>query len=217
MAAIMGIQVIHVLTHDSIGLGEDGPTHQPVEHLSSLRLIPNVSLWRPCDTVESAIAWQMSLEHRTGPSCLVFSRQKLPFQQRSVEQINAIRRGAYVLKDSGGEPEVILIATGSEVSLAMAAASQLEQQRHKIRVVSMPSVDVFEAQDAEYRDSVMPATVNKRIVIEAGASGLWYKYVGLEGKVIGLDRFGDSAPAEILFDYLGFSESKVVNQIKAML
>jgi len=206
MAALMRVRNIFVYTHDSIGLGEDGPTHQPVEHASSLRLIPNMSLWRPCDGVETAVAWRAALERRDGPTSLLLSRQKLGHQARSDEQIDAIARGGYVLVDGDGPPELIIIATGSEVDLAVQAA-----KRHsaRIRVVSMPSCDVFDAQDRAYREQVLPPAVDKRIAIEAGVSPQWYKYVGWSGRIIGLDRFGESAPYAEVFEHLGFTVDHV--------
>ncbi len=216
MAAIMGLRSLFVLTHDSIGLGEDGPTHQPVEHLWSLRLIPGMSLWRPCDAVESAVAWKVAVERADGPSCLVFSRQKLPHQNRDQLQLANIRRGAYVLRDCESEPEAILIATGSEVSLAMGAAAELESRGRRVRVVSMPSVDTFEAQDAAYRESVLPAAVSRRVVVEAGVTAPWYRYAGLGGRVIGLDRFGESAPGNTLLAHFGFTADNVVQVVETL-
>lgn len=213
MSALMRAHVIHVYTHDSIGLGEDGPTHQPVEHLASLRLIPHNDVWRPCDAVESAACWKAAIGRRDGPSCLVFSRQSLPHQSRDAGQVAAIERGGYVLKDSRGVPRVILIATGSEVALAMAAAAQLGDT---VRVVSMPSSDVFDRQDRQWREAVLPAGVRKRVAIEAGASGLWRKYVGLDGAVIGLDGYGASAPGSELFTHLGFSVERIVETVRAL-
>jgi transketolase len=210
MAALMKLRNIFVYTHDSIGLGEDGPTHQPVEHASSLRLIPNMSVWRPCDGVETAVAWQAAVERRDGPTGLLLSRQKLAHQARTPEQVANISRGGYVLLDSDGTPEVIVIATGSEVNLAVQAAGRWPG---RVRVVSMPSCDVFEAQDADYREQVLPADVTRRIAIEAGVTPLWYKYVGAGGRIIGLDRFGESAPAADLFEYLGFTVDKVARVI----
>jgi transketolase len=207
MSALMGARSIHVYTHDSIGLGEDGPTHQPIEHLASLRYIPHNDVWRPCDAVESAVAWRAAIERREGPSCLVFSRQNLPHQSRDTAQVAAIARGGYVLKDSVGAPEIILIATGSEVSLAMEAAAQLGE---KTRVVSMPSTDVFDRQDAAYRESVLPNACRKRIAIEAGVRDFWHKYVGLDGAVVGMDGYGASAPAEKLFAHFGITIDAVV-------
>jgi len=213
MSALMGAHAIHVYTHDSIGLGEDGPTHQPIEHMASLRYIPNNDLWRPCDAVESAACWKAAILRSDGPSCLVFSRQNLAHQQRNEQQVADIARGGYVLKDSNGAPEVILIATGSEVGLAMDAAAQLGD---KVRVVSMPSTNVFDRQDAEYRESVLPRDCRKRVAIEAGVTGFWHKYVGLDGAVIGIDDFGASAPAEKLFPEFGFTVEKVVEAARAL-
>jgi transketolase len=213
MSALMGARAIHVYTHDSIGLGEDGPTHQPVEHMASLRYIPGNDVWRPCDAVESAVSWKAAIERRDGPACLVFSRQNLPHQARSDAQVAAIARGGYVLKDSAGAPEIILIATGSEVGLAMDAAAQLGD---KVRVVSMPSTDVFDRQDAAYRESVLPASCRKRIAIEAGTADFWRKYVGLDGAVVGMETFGASAPAEALFPEFGFTVDAVVAAARAL-
>jgi transketolase len=213
MSALMGARAVHVYTHDSIGLGEDGPTHQPIEHLASLRYIPHNDVWRPCDAVESAVAWRAAIERRDGPSCLVFSRQNLPHQPRNDAQIADIARGGYVLKDSAGTPELILIATGSEVGLAMDAAGQLGDG---VRVVSMPSTNVFDRQDAAYRESVLPRAVRRRVAIEAGVTDFWRKYVGLDGAVIGIDRFGASAPAEKLFPHFGFTVEKVVEAAKGI-
>ncbi|HSG61022.1 MAG TPA: transketolase [Pseudomonadales bacterium] len=210
MAALMKIRNIFVYTHDSIGLGEDGPTHQPVEQTASLRCTPNLSTWRPCDTVESAVAWKYAIERQDGPSALIFTRQNLPHQQRSVQQVADIARGAYILSDCQGEPELILIATGSEVGLAMDAAAALRDKGHAVRVVSMPSADVFDAQDAEYRQAVLPVEVASRIAIEAGHENFWYKYVGLDGRVIGMTTFGESAPAGQLFEEFGFTVDNVL-------
>ena len=213
MSALMHAHAIHVYTHDSIGLGEDGPTHQPVEHLAALRYIPGNDVWRPCDAVESAMAWKAAIERRDGPSCLVFSRQNLAHQPRSEAQVAAIARGGYVLKDSAGAPELILVATGSEVGLAMEAAARLGD---KVRVVSMPSTDVFDRQDAAYRESVLPAACRKRVAIEAGTSDFWRKYVGLDGAVVGMDSFGASAPADALFPEFGFTVDAVVAAARAL-
>jgi transketolase len=210
MAALMKIRNIFVYTHDSIGLGEDGPTHQPVEQTASLRCTPNLSTWRPCDTVESAVAWKHAIERQDGPSALIFTRQNLPHQQRSVQQLADIARGGYILSDCEGEPALILIATGSEVGLAMDAAEVIRGQGHAVRVVSMPSADVFDAQDAEYRQAVLPVEVASRIAIEAGHENFWYKYVGLDGRVIGMTTFGESAPAGQLFEEFGFTVDNVV-------
>ena len=212
MSALMGARAIHVYTHDSIGLGEDGPTHQPIEHLASLRAIPHNDVWRPCDAVESAAAWKCAVERADGPSCLVFSRQTLAHQPRDAAQVTAIARGGYVLKDSVGVPDLILIATGSEVGLAMDAAAKLGDG---VRVVSMPSTDVFDRQNAAYRESVLPDACRKRVAIEAGITDFWRKYVGLDGAVVGIDRFGASAPAEVLFEHFGFTVDKVVEAARA--
>ena len=216
MSALMKLPVIYVFTHDSIGLGEDGPTHQPVEHSASMRLIPNLSLWRPADTVESAVAWRLAAESTDQPFSMVFSRQTLPFQQRSEQQIEDIKKGGYVLKDANGDADVILIATGSEIGLAMDSAVELEKDGVAVRVVSMPSVDFFAAQDQDYRDAVLPPKITKRVAIEAGATAAWYQYVGLNGAVIGMDRFGESAPANELFEYFGFTVDNVVKTVKSL-
>ncbi|CAA9330686.1 MAG: Transketolase [uncultured Lysobacter sp.] len=213
MSALMGAHAIHVYTHDSIGLGEDGPTHQPIEHLASLRYIPENDVWRPCDAVESAVAWKQAIVRNSGPSCLVFSRQNLPHQPRSEQQLKDIARGGYVLRDGGASPRIILIATGSEVGLATQAAEQLGDD---VRVVSMPSTDVFDRQDAAYRESVLPRDVRRRVAIEAGVTGFWHKYVGLDGVVIGIDSFGASAPAEKLFPHFGFTVERVVEAANAL-
>jgi transketolase len=213
MSALMGAHAIHVYTHDSIGLGEDGPTHQPVEHLASLRCIPRNDVWRPCDAVESAVAWKVAIERADGPSCLVFSRQNLVHQPRNDAQVATIARGGYVLKDSDGEPELILIATGSEVGIAMQAAADLGDG---VRVVSMPSSDVFDRQDEGYRESVLPKACRRRVAIEAGVSDFWRKYVGLDGAVVGIDTFGASAPIEALMPHFGFTVDGVVAAAKAL-
>ena len=215
MAALMKIRSIFVYTHDSIGLGEDGPTHQPIEQIPTLRLIPNMVVWRPCDGVESAVAWARAIERKDGPSCLIFSRQGLPHQARSDAQIANISRGGYILKDCDGTPEVIIIATGSEVQLAMGAAEQLSGK--KIRVVSMPSTNLFDAQDAAYRESVLPSAVTKRVAVEAAVTDGWYKYVGLNGKVVGINRFGESAPDKALFKEFGFTVENVVKAVESVL
>ncbi|GEN29704.1 transketolase [Halovibrio variabilis] len=217
MASLMGQQVIYVFTHDSIGLGEDGPTHQPIEQLTSLRTTPNLNTWRPCDAVETAAAWDAALKRHSGPTALVLSRQNLAHQQRTKAQLAAIQNGAYVLKDSEGTPELILIATGSEVALAMDAAAELEQQGKAVRVVSMPSAYRFNGQDAEYRESVLPKAVTKRIAIEAAHADYWYKYVGLDGRVIGMTTYGESAPAGDLFKHFGFTVENVVKQANELL
>ncbi len=217
MAALMKQRAIHVYTHDSIGLGEDGPTHQPVEQIANLRQTPNMSTWRPCDTVETAVAWQAALNRADGPTALILSRQNLPCQPRSSEQVDQIARGGYVLVDCDGTPELILIATGSEVELAVRAAAELKTEGRRVRVVSMPSTDVFDAQPAEYRNAVLPLDVPARIAIEAAWAEYWYKYVGLDGRVIGMTTFGESAPAAELFREFGFTVENVVAQARELL
>ncbi|EOI0109998.1 transketolase [Vibrio cholerae] len=217
MAALMKVQNIQVYTHDSIGLGEDGPTHQPVEQIASLRMTPNMSTWRPCDQVESAMAWKLAIERKDAPSALIFSRQNLAQQPRSAEQVANIAKGGYILKDCAGQPELILIATGSEVELAVAAYEQLSAEGKAVRVVSMPSTDAFDKQDAAYREAVLPAAVTKRIAIEAGIADFWYKYVGFGGRIIGMTSFGESAPAGELFKLFGFTTENVVKQAKELL
>lgn len=217
MAALMKIRSILVFTHDSIGLGEDGPTHQPIEQTATLRLIPNMSVWRPCDAVESAVAWKMAIKRQTGPSSLIFSRQNLPHQERTVEQLELIERGGYILINCEGTPDAIIIATGSEVELAVGAANQLKATGKKIRVVSMPSTDVFDAQEDAYRESVLPAKVTARVAVEAGVTDGWLKYVGLSGKVIGINRFGESAPAGALFKEFGLTVDNVVKAVESVL
>ncbi|CAI1059351.1 Transketolase 1 [Serratia entomophila] len=217
MAALMKLRNVFVYTHDSIGLGEDGPTHQPVEQLASLRVTPNMSTWRPCDQVESAIAWQYGIERNDGPTTLVFSRQNLTQQPRSAEQLANVYRGGYVLKDCAGTPELILIATGSEVGITVDAADKLTAAGRKVRVVSMPSTDAFDKQDAAYRESVLPAAVSARVAVEAGIADYWYKYVGLNGAIVGMTTFGESAPAEQLFKEFGFTVDNVVAQAQALL
>ena len=210
MAALMKQGHIEVFTHDSIGLGEDGPTHQPVEQTATLRMIPNMDVWRPCDAVETAVAWKVAVKNSTRPTSLILSRQNLPHQARDAEQIKLIERGGYILKDSDGTPEVIVIATGSEVGLAMDAAAASDKN---VRVVSMPSTNVFDEQDDAYKESVLPASVTSRVAVEAGVTGFWAKYVGLNGKVIGIDTFGESAPADELFKMFGFTVEAVVSAI----
>lgn len=217
MAALMKQRSIMVYTHDSIGLGEDGPTHQPIEQIASLRMTPNMDAWRPCDTVESAVAWKHAIERTDGPSALIFSRQNLPCMARSDEQLALIERGGYILKECADTPELILIATGSEVALAMQAAVVLTEQGRKVRVVSMPSTDVFDAQDAAYKQSVLPLEVSARIAIEAAAADFWYKYVGLDGRIIGMTTYGESAPAEDLFPYFGFTVDNIVATAEELL
>ncbi|OBU45669.1 transketolase [Photobacterium damselae] len=217
MAALMKVQNIQVYTHDSIGLGEDGPTHQPVEQIASLRLTPNMSTWRPCDQVESAVAWKFAIERKDGPTALIFSRQNLAQQERDGQQLADITKGGYVLKDCDGKPELILIATGSEVELATEAYALLTAEGRKVRVVSMPATDVFDKQDAAYRESVLPSDVTARIAIEAGIADFWYKYVGFEGRIIGMTSFGESAPADQLFKLFGFTVENVVDTAKELL
>jgi len=217
MSALMKKRVLYVFTHDSIGLGEDGPTHQPIEQLASLRGTPNLDTWRPADAVESAVAWKYAIERADGPSALVFSRQNLPHQPRDAQQLADVARGGYVLKDSAGEPELILIATGSEVGLAVAAYDKLTAAGRKVRVVSMPSTSVFDAQDAGYKQDVLPLQVGARIAIEASHADYWYKYVGLEGRIIGMTSFGESAPAPALFEHFGFTVDNVVATAEELL
>jgi len=217
MSALIPAHAIHVYTHDSIGLGEDGPTHQPIEHLASLRLIPNNHVWRPCDAVESAVAWKAAIERKDGPSCLVFSRQNLAHQPRSDAQLALIEFGGYVLSEpADGKFDVILIATGSEVGLATQAQAALEKDGIGARVVSMPCPNLFDRQPQAYRDGVLPASCRKRVAIEAGVTDYWRKYVGLDGAVVGIDRFGASAPAEALFKYFGFTVEEVVAAAKRL-
>lgn len=216
MSALMKQRVIFVFTHDSIGLGEDGPTHQPVEQLASLRLVPNLDLWRPCDTVETATVWAQAIQRTDGPSAMALTRQGVPCQNRSDEQIANIARGGYTLVDTDGTPQAIIIATGSEVSLAVDAAKALRDKGRQVRVVAMPCVEVFERQDAAYREQVLPASVAKRVAVEAGATGGWYKFVGTQGQVIGMDHFGESAPGGKLFEAFGFTVERVVETVEAM-
>jgi transketolase len=215
MAALMKQRVVYVFTHDSIGLGEDGPTHQPIEHAAALRLIPQMDVWRPCDTTESAVAWVAAIERRDGPTSLLFTRQNVPFQQRTPEQLDAIARGGYVLKDAPGARAVI-IATGSELQLALEAQKMLASEDIPVRVVSMPSTSVFDRQSAAYRAQVLPRGV-PRIAVEAGSSDYWRKYVGLEGAVVGIDRFGESAPAAEVFKHFGFTAENVANAVRQVL
>ncbi len=217
MAALMKIRSLFIYTHDSIGLGEDGPTHQPIEQLASLRLTPNISTWRPCDQVESAIAWKFGIERADGPTALVLSRQNLTQVPRSSEQLKNVYRGGYILKDCRGIPEVILISTGSEVIITMKAAEKLTEHGHNIRVVSMPSTDVFDRQDLTYRESVLPTWVKARVAVEAGITDYWYKYVGLSGVIIGMTTFGESAPGEKLFEKFGFTVENIVEKAAALL
>jgi len=213
MSALMGIQNIFVYTHDSIGQGEDGPTHQPIEQLTNLRTTPNMVTWRPCDATESAVSWKNAVERQNAPTSLIFSRQGLPAQARNANQVSNIAKGAYILRDSVGTPEVILIATGSEVALAMQAADALGDN---VRVVSMPSTNIFDAQEASYKESVLPASVTKRVAIEAAHTDFWYKYVGFGGKVVGMTTFGESAPGNVLMEHFGFTVDNVVNTVNSL-
>ncbi|WP_370277056.1 transketolase [Pontibacterium sp.] len=217
MAALMKQRAIHVYTHDSIGLGEDGPTHQPIEQVANMRHTPNLSCWRPCDAVESAVAWKSALERNDGPTALVFSRQGLPHQARTAEQIANIKRGGYILRDTDGQPDAILIATGSEVSLAMDAAEALAAEGKQVRVVSMPETRLFDQQDAAYREAVLPSAVTARVAVEALQADFWYKYVGLNGKIVGMTTFGESAPAGDLFKHFGFTTENVAETVKSLL
>ncbi len=217
MAALMKQGTIYVFTHDSIGLGEDGPTHQPIEQTATLRMIPNMQIWRPCDATETAVAWKLAVDRRDGPTCFALSRQGLPAMERTPEQVANIARGGYVLLEpEGGSPDTILIATGSEVELAVNAARQLNAEGDKVRVVSMPCPQVFDAQDEAYRESVLPAAVSKRVSVEAGVTDGWYRYVGCQGKTIGINRFGESAPAGELFKEFGFTVEHVVEVVKSL-
>ncbi len=217
MAALMKLRNIMVYTHDSIGLGEDGPTHQPVEHLASLRLIPGLDVWRPCDSVETAAAWRAAIERADGPSCLVLTRQGLPCQERNAEQLGEISRGGYVLRDCDGEPELLLLATGSEVELAAQAWDRLTAGGVRVRLVSLPCVEVFMAQDASYREQVIPSSVRRRLAVEAAHVDYWHRFVGLDGAVIGMDGFGESAPADALFTHFGFTVDSVVDTARSLL
>jgi transketolase len=217
MACLMRLGVIFVYTHDSIGLGEDGPTHQPIEHLASLRLIPHMDLWRPCDAVETATAWGVAIERRDGPTCLIFTRQSVAHEARDAAQVAAIRRGGYVLIDSTGTPEAIVIATGSEVGIAAEAVRTMAAKGRKVRLVSMPSTNTFDAQDDAYKQSVLPASVTRRVAVEAGVSAQWWHYVGLQGQIVGIDHFGASSPAKDLFKAYGFTADHVVAAIEKVL
>jgi len=216
MAALMKVNPIYVFTHDSVGVGEDGPTHQPVEQTATLRLVPNLDVWRPCDSVETFVAWQVAIENKQTPTALILSRQNLPHQPRDEAQLKAIRRGGYVLKDCEGTPQAVIIATGSEVALAIAAQQALAEKGVAVRVVSLPSTFVFEQQDAAYRDAVLPRSV-PRVAVEAGVTAGWYKYVGLEGAVVGIDRFGECGPAAQVFDYLGMTAQRVVEAVESVI
>jgi transketolase len=217
LAALMHARVILVYTHDSIGLGEDGPTHQPIEHLTSLRAMPNLSLWRPCDALETAVAWIAAIERSTGPTALVLTRQALPQQPRSAEQQAAVRRGGYVLIDCVGAPEALVIATGSEIGIAAQAVKTLNDRGRRVRLVSMPATDIFDAQDAAYRESVLPKAVVRRLAVEAGATLGWWHYVGLQGRVLGIDQFGASGKASDLFPHFGFTADNVVRQVEELM
>jgi transketolase len=217
MAALMKISPVHVFTHDSIGLGEDGPTHQPVEQTSTLRMIPRMSVWRPADAVETAVAWKMAVERKGGPTSLILSRQGLPHLSRTAEQIGLIEQGGYILRDCDGAPEAIIIATGSEVELAVAAQEALAGKGKQVRVVSMPSTDAFDAQDADYREAVLPAACTARVAVEAGIPDYWRKYVGLGGKVIGVDTFGESAPAGDVFKHFHITADAVVEAVESLV
>jgi transketolase len=217
MAALMRLRVIFVYTHDSIGLGEDGPTHQPIEHLASLRVIPHMDLWRPCDAVETATAWGVAIENRDGPTCLIFTRQSVVHEARQAAQVEAIRRGGYVLIDSQGAPEAIVIATGSEVGIAAEAVRTVAAKGRKIRLVSMPSTTTFDNQDAAYKQSVLPSSVTRRVAVEAGVTATWWHYVGLQGEIVGINHFGASAPAKDLFKAFGFTAEHVVEAIEKVL
>jgi transketolase len=217
MAALMRQPVTLVYTHDSIGLGEDGPTHQPIEHLASLRLIPNLRVWRPCDIAETAVAWRDALESETTPTVLALSRQNLPAQPRTPEQLAVIRRGGYVLYEPDAEPGALLIATGSEVALAVEAAKQLAVEGIATRVVSMPCIEAFRAQDAAWREAVLPPRITARLAVEAGVPDSWYRFVGTAGAVVGIERFGESAPAPELFEHFGYTPKAVAARLRALL
>ena len=217
LAALSKLRSIWVLTHDSIGVGEDGPTHQPVEQISALRLTPNVDVWRPCDTIESAVAWKSSIENKNGPSCLAMSRQNLTPQAHTKEQISEIEKGAYILSDCEGTASIIIIATGSEVELATKAADSLTAEGKKVRVVSMPCADVFDRQDDAYKEKVLPKNVRARLAIEAASADFWYKYVGIDGAIIGMTSFGESAPGNVLYEYFGFTVENIIKQSKKLL
>ena len=217
MAALMEIQNIFVFTHDSIGLGEDGPTHQPIEHVSSLRIIPNMNVWRPCDAVETITSWCHAIENQSGPTSLILTRQKLHHQLRTEEQVQLIKKGGYILKESKNTPEIILIATGSEVSVAMESAKILDSDGIGVRVVSMPCNNIFNQQTESYRSAVLPESVKSRLAIEAGITNFWWQYVGSEGDVIGIDEFGLSAPANELFEYFGFTVKNITERARSLI
>ena len=217
LSALMGIGNIHVYTHDSIGLGEDGPTHQPVEHLASLRMIPGLDVWRPCDAAESAVAWKHAIESRTSPAALVFTRQGLPAQPRDADQLSAIERGGYVLRDNDGEADAVVIATGSEVHLGMQAADALSKEGIAVRVVSMPNPERFLDQDTDWQDAVLPPQVQARVAVEAGVSHYWHRFVGDAGKIIGVDRFGASAPGKVMFEHYGLTAGHVADAVRSLV
>jgi transketolase len=217
MAALMRLRVIFVYTHDSIGLGEDGPTHQPIEHLATLRVIPHMDVWRPCDAVETAAAWGVAIDNRDGPTCLIFTRQSVVHEPRDAAQVAAIKRGGYVLIDSEGPPEVIVISTGSEVGIAAEAVRTVAGKGRKVRLVSMPSTNTFDAQDDAYKQSVLPASVTRRVAVEAGVTAAWWHYVGLQGEIVGINHFGASAPAKDVFKAYGFTPQHVVEAIEKVL
>lgn len=217
MAALMKIRSIFVYTHDSIGVGEDGPTHQPVEQTPTLRMIPNMQLWRPCDAVESAVAWRAAIERKNGPSCLLFTRQTVDHQHRNQQQIQQIDKGGYTLLDCQQVPEIIVIATGSEVGIAREAVEHLQQQGRQARLVSMPCAERFAQQSQAYQDSVLPKTCDKRIAVEAAQGDFWHKYVGLNGKIIAQNQFGESAPGSVLFKHFGFTTQNIINAAEELL
>jgi len=217
MSALMGQRVLYVFTHDSIGLGEDGPTHQPVEQLTALRATPNLQTWRPCDAVESAVAWKQALLRDNGPTAMIFSRQTLPHQVSNAGQVEGVHRGGYVLMREQGDLDAIVIATGSEVGLAVEAGERLTEAGRGVRVVSMPCAEVFEAQEAGYREAVLPSDVLARVAVEAGHTDFWYKYVGLDGRVVGMSSFGESAPAESLFQHFGLTADNVVAAVEDVI
>ena len=216
MAALMKINPIYVFTHDSVGVGEDGPTHQPIEQTATLRMMPNLDVWRPCDSVETFVAWQTAIEHRSTPTALILTRQNLPHQPRDAEQLAAIPRGGYVLKDCAGAPQAVIIATGSEVGLAVTAQQSLADKGIAVRVVSLPSSFLFDQQDPAYRESVLLRGV-PRVAVEAGVTDYWRKYVGLEGTVVGIDRFGECGPAPQVFEYLGITAAHVAAAVEGVI
>jgi transketolase len=216
MAALMNTHSLFVYTHDSIGLGEDGPTHQSIEHLASLRNIPNLMVWRPCDTVESMISWKASVEMKS-PAALTFSRQGVPFIQRTQQQIENIHKGGYILFESEGAPELIIIATGTEVGISLEACKQLDQQGKRVRLISMPCADVFDLQDEQYKQSLLPSDVRARIAVEAGITDYWRKYVGLDGDVVGIDEFGASAPGDVLMKHFGFTVENIIKRAQVLI